>query len=566
MSERRVLAAGLALVSAVGLLVYAGLFDSWFLRDDFMWLHDAQRQWDEPSRFWTTRPSGYLRPVSNLFFGLEYAAFGLTATGYLVVNVLLHLANACLLGLLLCSLGAPRCLALAASAAAGLMVTAAPSVIWISGLVSLLALHFVLAAALFQRRFLIGGELRDGCLAFLCVALAAGSRESGVLAGAAIVLIELHHGGLGTLRARAFWRRLAPFLLLGVGYLAAQSDLTAFDAVQRQGEAGLLLPFLSGWVTNLPALVSWQTGGTGFSFGAGLALLVGLPLALGLMGGRRGLVAAAWLLGLALLALAPYGLQLASDPAIAGRYRYEAVFVAAAAIGALVHFATSAASRAPVALAPLLRGLTLSGLAAFLVVHAMTTARMVEEDERYIQRAEQTRALTRELGALLRDWADGLRRAPDERPIVLVLAATPIENERHFFDQLAVFDGWPGDQPEALDTVVLDLTDPSVRADLQSRPAEVLARAGTEAFEGVFDEHEHVTADEVRALIWDRRAGELQSPGRSDHVFGKLRYDWRRPWELTGQAQLRVLRLSPEILRALREHAPALTSPEPTSP
>ena len=566
--ERRRLTLGLALLALVVALVYRDHLGGWFLRDDFMWLRDAQRQWAEPARFWTTRPSGYFRPVANLVFGLEYAVFGLSAVGYLWVNLLLHLANVTLLALLVRALGAPVRTALAAAAFAGLAVTAVPGVVWISDIVSLLALLFVLGAALFHRRFVLDGHLRDGVLAFLCVALAAGSRESGVLAGAGIVLVELHHAGPGVLARRAFWARLAPFVLLGAAYLAVQTDLSRFDAVQRQEGAPVLRPFLDSWVANLPAVVAWREGGESVSRAGGWALLVGFVLAMGALGRRRGLVLAAWLLGLGLLAMAPYLLQLAKGPTLAGRYRYEAVFVGAAAIAALFHLAWGH----PGALAAAGRGafarrvVALGLLVVLLGMHARAAVTWLDEELRFVAYADQTRSFAERLDELVADWGRTPVVAGRPDPL-LVLAGGPVENERHLLDQLVVFHGWPEDAAEAVDSVVLDLSDLTIPGRLQVDPAGLLTSAA--------EAHLELAAGEVAIapFVWSRQSRQLTGAGRAKRVFGKLRFDWRRPQEPAVKAHLRLLRLTPEVRAALvAHHGPPADEPvddpvdDPTTP
>jgi hypothetical protein len=524
MAERRRYLLVLACLTPVVLLCYAGLFDSWFLRDDFMWLSDARAQLGEPLRFLTTRPSGYFRPVASLFFGLEHLAFGTSATGYLVVNVLLHLGNAALLGALLLALGAPLRLAAVAATTAALLVTAAPGVVWISDIVSLLALGFVLLAALAHRRYLLDGRLRDQLLALLAVALAAGSRESGVLAGAGIVLLELHHGGPRALARAAAWRRLLPFLLLGAAYLWVQADFLGQTLGGRGAAGGGLLAFLTSWLANLPALVVW-TSGERVSLELGALLLAGLVVGLGLLGGRSGLVAAAWLVGLLLLALLPAAAQLTSGPTIAARYRYEAVFVAATAVATLFAFAWPAVFRwrGP---RLVVGGLAALGLALLLGGHARATAAFVDQDLRYAVAAEQTRAFDAELARVLAG-----------APRVLVLAGAPVENPRHLRDQLEVLHGWSAGDLDRLRSFAVDLRSPVVRGRLQREPGPLLAQLAELEPAG-----EGLTA---QVLVWDRQRQQLVPAAEASAVYGKLRYDWRRPGRVPGSARSALVQVLP---------------------
>ena len=515
---------------------YRGLADSWFLRDDFMWLFDSRIQLQDPVQFLTTRPSGYFRPFANLVFGLEHAFFGLEPAGFYAVNVLIHGWSAFWLAKLVRSFGGSLGFAGASAVSVCALTAAAPGVVWISGLVSLLAVAMVLPALYFYHRFQKGGELGALAIAWVCTVLAVCSRESGVLAGVGIVCMEaraafgVFSGKSGLPRpafkawALAFGLRMLPFALAGAGYLFVQWDFLTGDAGAR-GAPGSPLGYVQNVLTSLPALLRPEEWRLGFSLGGGVLISGGLVLVLGALRGRRGIKLGLWLVVLLHVAFLPTYPLLSADYVMANRYRYEAVFVVAVMIGALVdalagwsahpdeHGARSGLRRSAAACAL---------LGALVVWHLAALPRFVDQDPRFARYADATHAMHRQLeehfgealvGARLLSMmpsVEGTRR--------VALVGVPVENPRHLRDHLTVFFDFPS---ELTAQVHVELADPQVTAQLRGRQAGYV-----KALTGV---------DEV--WVW-QPDGSLK---RGVPVLAPLLKDWRRPGRQATSAKVQVL-------------------------
>lgn len=502
----------LALVAGLA-FGYRGLTSSYFLRDDFMWLYDGRQQLAHPLEFLTTRPSGYFRPFANLCFGLEQLAFGLDPRGYYVVNVLLHGWNALWLGILVLTFGGSQRFAGAAALAAATLGAAAPGVVWISGLVSLLAVAMVLPALCFYHAFLRDGRRLDFALALACLVLAVSARESGVLAGLGFLILELGHarGRLSALlRQPAFWKRMAPLLVVGALYVWQQLAFVTGGAAARF-ELGGPLAYLENVVTSLPALLRPERWWLWFSFQGGLAILGTCALVLIGLHGKRGAWLLAALFGLLVLAFLPTYPLLSNSVVMANRYRYEAAFVAALLVAAVFDAGYGA---------PLLRrGLATLGLVVFVGFQLKALPRFVTTDARFAEYARATERFAEDLeshfGAALRASAER-PPAPGER--LVALCGVPVENPRHLRCQLAVWYALPF---ERVTEVTLDLDD---RASWGRSPNAYLREA--------------TGSDEI--WVWTPDDG-LQ-PGRP--VLPALRKDWRHPGSQTSTAHVQLLSLA----------------------
>ena len=510
---------------------YHGLLSSYFLRDDFMWLFDSERQLARPIEFLTTRPSGYFRPFANLFFGLEHLTFGLDPRGYYVVNILLHGWNALWLGALVLAFGGSRRLAGAAALVAATLGAAAPGVVWISGLVSLLAIAMVLPALFFYHAFLRDGRRLDFALALLCIVLAVCARESGVLAGLGFLVLELGHvrgRALALLRQPNFWRRMAPFVVVGALYVWLQLDFVSGGAGTRN-ELGSPLAYLGNVITSLPALLRPDRWRLGFSLSGGLALLAGAALLLGLLRGRRGLFLFAALFGLLLFAFLPTYPLLSGDVVMANRYRYEATFVAALFVAALFDAGFSARGGL------VGRGLASLGLVVFVGFQLEALPRFVDQDERFGAYAQSTRLLAEQLetnfGAALR--ASAAAASTTEGMTVVALVGAPVENPRHLRCQLGVWYDLPFERVTEVDFSLVDGT--TVASLRRSGAAYVKQVTG---------------ADEV--WVWSEAKGLV----RGKPPLSAMRKNWRRPGKPSEVSKVQLLHL------ATTSPAPAPTSPE----
>lgn len=497
---------------------YHDLVGSYFLRDDFMWLFDSESQLARPIEFLTTRPSGYFRPFANLFFGLEHVAFGLDPRGYFVVNVLLHGWNALWLGALVLAFGGSARFAGAAGLLAVSLTSAGPGVVWISGLVSLLAVAMILPCLFFYHAALEDGRPLDYVLALVCLILAVCSRESGVLAGLGIVVLELVHGrGLAVLASRGFWRRMAPFAVAGAAYCYLQLDFLTGGGAARSSP-GSPLAFVHNAIVSLPALMRPEEWRRGFSFGGGLAILAGLTVILGAFRGKRGLLLALALFGLLLFAFLPTYPILSNGYVMANRYRYEASFVAALMLGAAFDalFAGPQLMR-PIAWLGIRRTLAAVSLIIFTTAQLEALPRFVDTDERFAAYADATRLLNQDLDehfgpALAAGTTPGVGRR-------VALVGVPVENLRHLRCALGVLYGFDF---ERVQEVRFDLEDPSVVRKLSVQGAAFV--------------REETGSDEV--WVWTP-AGLV----RGKRPLAAMRKDWRRPGRVAKTGHVEVLSL-----------------------
>ncbi len=193
----------LALVAAVA--VYRPGLSSPFLFDDDRYVHrnaTLLRVWPPE---WIHAGTQETRPLTNLSFALDIAAFGSGPLGHHIVNLALHLLGAVLLFALVWRMwrAAGRSGAPLAGAVAALVLALHPaqsgSVLYIQGRPGLLATTFGLAATLAAVESIRGWERSRRhapgavAVAFL-VALAALSKESGAVVPALVLLYDVAFG------------------------------------------------------------------------------------------------------------------------------------------------------------------------------------------------------------------------------------------------------------------------------------------------------------------------------------------------------------------------------------
>ncbi|MCX6922709.1 MAG: glycosyltransferase family 39 protein [Verrucomicrobia bacterium] len=184
--------------------------DIYVVRNQLLTAPDGlQRIW-----FSTDSPSQYF-PLVYTTFRFERSLWGLNPTGYHVVNVLIHAANALLLWGLLRRLKIPG--AWLAAAIFALHPVQVESVAWITERKNVLTLFFSLLAMLAWDEFTEArrnGLWRYYALALLCYALALFSKTTAcTLPVTMLLLLWLKRQPLEWKR----WVQVSPFVLLGIG-------------------------------------------------------------------------------------------------------------------------------------------------------------------------------------------------------------------------------------------------------------------------------------------------------------------------------------------------------------
>ncbi len=321
---------GVCLLTALVLWAHRASLGDGFVRDDFMWLVDARVQQESLWAFWTHRPSGYFRPLSNLWFMGFEGLFGLEPLAYRLGNAGLQVWNSIWLGLLAWTFCRSRAVAILAALGFVALAPPADSVDWISGVVSLLCAAFLLPAWTLYAELLDRREQgrASGALSFVVLLLCAGAlgaRESGILAVPGLAAVHLARRGPRALLAKRLYLDLLPGALLVAAYLALQ-----WEFLQSAGQRGQHSPLdeLRATVAHLPELCARLLDPTSRERGAveplsGWALLLGAPVLGAALLGRRGLALGALALMLAPIALIPYGPALASGRPLTDRYLYE---------------------------------------------------------------------------------------------------------------------------------------------------------------------------------------------------------------------------------------------------
>ena len=504
-----VITCGFALYLGLLFWVYRGLESSYFFRDDFMWLLDAEHQLAQPSKFLTWRPSGYFRPLSNIWFGLLHVLFGLDPRGYFAANVGLLAWIGVWLGLVVRSLGGSPKRALAAGLLVAFSVVVAPSVVWISGMVSLLCLACLLPALFYYQVHARTGRTLELWLSVLFVALAVCSREIGVLVGPLILGIELHINGVRTLLRRRTWLGLLPFIALACAYLAVQWSF--FEHTLLAGRSGAIA--WSTWpgnvLANVPALFQWGGPKTWLSAPLGGLLLACAGGSLLLLRGKRGAIEFGWLLALLLLAFLPTLTMFKGADGIAGRYRFEAAVVGCLFVAAIFNGLMEQRPK-------LLRALAVLILFAYLGAHALGTTIFVAENERFGKYAQESRKLAESIESHMGPHLRGER----EGGIRFGIVGAPIENLRHLSSFLEV---WYGVPKGAVESFRFNLSDPEVRASIikgGSLGMVQLTRSDT-------------------LLYW----GETGLETKPSLLMPLLKKDWRRPWKSARVAFVQVVEI-----------------------
>src|SRR5207253_5577846 len=164
-----------AIIIAVA-LVYLPALQGDFVWDDFLLItgNPLLQNVSGLREIWSGGRTADYFPLTNTVFWIEHHLFGGNATGYHVVNILLHTANALLVWRLLVRLNIPG--AWLAGLIFGVQPIHVASVAWISELKNLLSMFFALLSILCfleleEKRLLGGATAYVASLVFFLLAL-----------------------------------------------------------------------------------------------------------------------------------------------------------------------------------------------------------------------------------------------------------------------------------------------------------------------------------------------------------------------------------------------------------
>jgi protein O-mannosyl-transferase len=227
----------LAMYLAVGVTVYARILPSFFVADDFAYLHEIAVS-QSPSIIFSALAGRYFRPMVVFAYYLNYQISALDPFSYHLTVVLLNVGNAWLVFLLGRALAAPPL----AAPLAGLLFLVfgghAEAITWIGGMADPLVTMFVLVALLLFLRAL-EHERPLGFVVAVWAAFAGAllSKESAaILPGLLIVATALARSDGGLLRAwRVLVMTLAGMAVLFVGYLLLRKSILGFAFVNLGG-------------------------------------------------------------------------------------------------------------------------------------------------------------------------------------------------------------------------------------------------------------------------------------------------------------------------------------------
>ncbi len=149
----------LALVSAAAVVCFYPLLTYFFAQDDFILIHTAWRHgWGAVWDFFSSA-SGFFRPLTKAaYFGVMYKIFGLNATPWHVVSMVVHIVNINLFFVLMRRVGIKPAAALIVTTLFALNLAFFHVIAWISCIQQLLGLCFLLAALIWGIDY-----VRDGC-------------------------------------------------------------------------------------------------------------------------------------------------------------------------------------------------------------------------------------------------------------------------------------------------------------------------------------------------------------------------------------------------------------------
>jgi tetratricopeptide (TPR) repeat protein len=233
---------GLAISVLISLIAYLPAFHNGLLAwdDDYYIKNNPLIFSIDLKAIFSQNIMGNYHPFTILVFAVEYYFFGLNATGYHAVNILLHLLNVILVFYTVYLLSDKAGVALVASLLFGIHPLHVESVAWVAELKDLLYTFFFLASYIFYLKYLKSPKIKFYLFALLLFSVSLLSKALAASLPVVILLTDYFKGRKITLKTLL---EKLPFLLLAltlglVAVLAqrsfgAISDTSFFTFPQR---------------------------------------------------------------------------------------------------------------------------------------------------------------------------------------------------------------------------------------------------------------------------------------------------------------------------------------------
>jgi hypothetical protein len=227
---------GRGLVALAALVVFLPALATWFTGEDFSFILPAST--GKP--FYQTWQNLFYRPLPNLLWQFDYAVWGLSAPGYHLTNLIIHAANAGLVGWLVRKYVKSECAGLGAAVLFALTPVHTEPVVWLAGRPDLLATFFGLLTLVLARHFAETGKGWVYGAALAAFGAAIFSKES--VAGLPFILVGWGLLTGGWPRSAQTWRSLGlrylPFFGVEAVYWLAR--YAALGSLGSYGNGGWL--------------------------------------------------------------------------------------------------------------------------------------------------------------------------------------------------------------------------------------------------------------------------------------------------------------------------------------
>jgi protein O-mannosyl-transferase len=159
----------------------------------------------------TSNVMGNYHPFTVLVLAVEYFLFGLDATGYHIVNLILHLLNVLLVYLAVHQLSRKPDVALIAALLFGIHPIHVESVAWASGLKDLLFVFFFLSSWILYLKYIISSNRYFYYISLFLFLLSLLSKAMAVSLPLVLLLTDFYRGRK---MSRSVWMDKIPFLFL----------------------------------------------------------------------------------------------------------------------------------------------------------------------------------------------------------------------------------------------------------------------------------------------------------------------------------------------------------------